>query len=85
MTLIRKIITFVRTTGAAFFDADEHPGPDASDLDFYMFDWEAGMDEVWGSVRGVAVGRMGSDRIQPPTALGLLRVESENQAAPKSK
>jgi hypothetical protein len=60
MTLIRKNITFARTTDAAFFDADGH-------LDFYMFDRETRMDETWESV---AVERMGSDRIQPPTATG---------------
>jgi hypothetical protein len=46
MTLIRKNITFARTTDAAFFDADGHPGLDASDLDFYMFDRETRMDET---------------------------------------
>ena len=67
MTLVRKNITFARITDAAFFDADGHAGPDAGDLDSYMFDRETRTDEAWGSV---AVGRMGSDRIQPPTATG---------------
>ena len=47
MTLIRKNIPFARITDAAFFDEDGYPGLDASDLDFYMFDREARMDEVW--------------------------------------
>lgn len=64
MTLIRKNIDFA-PTNAAFFEADGPPVLDASDLDFYLFNREARIDEVWGSERALAVGRMGSDQIQP--------------------
>ena len=49
MTLIRKNVDLARSTSAAFFDADGHSAPDARDLDFYLFDREARMDEVRGS------------------------------------
>ena len=49
MTLMRKNIAFARTTNTAFFKADGHRVPDASDLDSYLFNREARMDEAWGS------------------------------------
>ena len=65
MTLIRKSIAFARIATATFLGADGPFPLDASDLDFYLFNREARMDETWGSERTGAVGRMGSDRIQP--------------------
>ena len=38
-------------------------GVEASDLDFYLFDREARMDQVWASEPAGVVGEMGSDRI----------------------
>ena len=46
MTFIRKIIAFARTAIASFFEADRHSLPGASDLDFYLFNRDARMDEV---------------------------------------
>jgi hypothetical protein len=78
MTPIREDIAFPRSANATFFEVDGHPVLDESDLDFYLFNREARMDEVWGSGRAGAVGRMGSDRIQPANLPGLCGVESEN-------
>ena len=46
-------------------------GVEASDLDFYLFDREARMDQVWASEPAGVVGEMGSDRIHSATAPGL--------------
>ena len=81
MTLIRKNIDFA-PTNAAFFEADGPPVLDANDLDFYLFNREARMEEVWGSEHTGAVGRMGFDQIQPATVPYLRAGESENHAAP---
>jgi len=63
MTLIRKNISFARTTNAAsFFKVDGHLLPGASDLDFYLFNREARMDEAWGSER---VARLRSELVHP--------------------
>ena len=84
MTLIRKSIDFARTAVAAFFKADGHTVLDASDLDFYLFNPETRMGEVWGSERTDAVGRIVSDRIRPATAPSLCRAESESHSTPNS-
>ena len=49
MKLIRKNSAFARTSFGVFVEADEKL-LDASDLDFYLFNREARMDEVWRSV-----------------------------------
>jgi hypothetical protein len=64
MSCIRKSIAFARAAIAAFFG---HPALDASDLDFYLFNREARMDEAWESARVCVVGK-GSDQIGPDTA-----------------
>lgn len=52
MTIIRKSIAFARTAIALFFEAGGgRPVLNASDLDFYLFDRETRMDEVWGSAK----------------------------------
>ena len=84
MTLNRKNIAFAPTTNAAPFEAGEYPVPDANDLDFYLFNREGRMDEVWGSERSSAVGRMGPDRIQPAATHGLREVESASHPTANS-
>jgi len=44
---------------------DGHPVPDASDLDFYLFDREARMDEVWGPERASASLGSSESRMRP--------------------
>ena len=59
MTFIRKSIAFARTAIASFFEADRHPLLGANDLDFYLFNREARIDEVFvpGISAQVAVNR----------------------------
>jgi hypothetical protein len=71
--LIRRSIALARTAIAAFLKPDSHLVLDASELDFYLFNRGARMDEVWGSERLGAVGRIGSDRIRPASAPCLAR------------
>lgn len=84
MRLIRRSIAFARTAIAAFLKPDGHLVLDASELDFYLFNRGVRMDEVWGSERADAVGRIGSDRIQPASAPCLCGAESENHLTPDS-
>ena len=67
MRLIRRSIAFARTAIAAFLKPDGHLVLDASELDFYLFNRGARMNEIWGSERLVAVGRIGvgSDSASP--------------------
>lgn len=67
MTFIRRSIAFVRTAIAAFFEADRRPVLGASDLDFYLFNREARMDEAWVFERAGAVEETGSESVWPPT------------------
>ena len=77
MALIRKTIAFARATVASFFKSDGHPLPDATDLDLYLFDREARMNEAWGTELSDIVRRIGSDRIRPAT---MPRIRSFFQA-----
>jgi hypothetical protein len=77
MTFIRKSIAFARSAIASFFEADRHPIPGMSDLDFYLFNREARMDEAWGSERAGSVGQIGSDQIRPAVAPCLCGAESQ--------
>ena len=58
MTRLQEDFVFAQTANAAFFVVDGPSVLDASDLDFYLFDREARMDEVWRSERTGAVARM---------------------------
>jgi NTE family protein len=62
MTFIRKSIAFARTAIASFFEKNRHPVLSASEIDFYLFNREARMDEAWESEHARAVGRIGSDQ-----------------------
>jgi len=53
MTFIRKSTAFARTAIASFFEADRHPLLGASDLDFYLSNREARMDEAWERKRAL--------------------------------
>jgi len=53
MTFIRKRTAFARTAMASFVEADRHTLPGASDLDFYLFNREARMDEAWEPKRAL--------------------------------
>jgi predicted alpha/beta hydrolase len=82
--LIHRCIALARTAIAAFLKPDGHLVLDASELDFYLFNRAARMDEVWGSERAGAVGRIGSDRIRPASARCLCEGKSENYLTPNS-
>jgi hypothetical protein len=82
--LIRRSIAFARTAIAAFLKPDGHLVLDASELDFYLFNRCARMDEVWRSERLGAVGRIGSDRIRPASAPCLCEGKSKNHLTPNS-
>ena len=56
MILIRKSIVLAQTAVAAIFGASRHPVIDASELDFYLFDREASMDEAWRAERAGDLG-----------------------------
>jgi hypothetical protein len=43
----RKSIIFVQIAIAVFFARDEHPVLDASELDCYLFNREARIEEAW--------------------------------------
>ena len=82
MALIRKSIAFATTALALYFKADGNTVLDATDLDFYLFNREASMDEVRPSELARAVGRIGNRRNRPTTAPSLCGAESESH--PKS-
>jgi len=68
MTFIRKSIAFARTAIASFFEADQHTSLSASDLDFYLFNREARMDEVLcqGLVGKLLIMKSGSTKTPCP-------------------
>ena len=78
MKLIGKEIALAQRAMVTFFEADEQLSLDSSDLDSYLFNREARLDEVWGSERGAKLAQIGSDRIQQGTALCRADNESEN-------
>ena len=47
MFIRKSIIFFVQIAIAAFFVRDEQPALDASELDGYLFNREARMEEAW--------------------------------------
>lgn len=47
MFIRKSIIFFVQIAIAAFFARDEQPMLDASELDGYLFNREARMEEAW--------------------------------------
>lgn len=55
MTLIRKSIALVQTAVAAIFVGSGHQALDASELDSYLFNREARMDEALGPERAGVV------------------------------
>lgn len=59
MTLIRKSIALVQTAVAAIFVGSGHQALDASELDSYLFNREARMDEALGPERaGIVVNKV---------------------------
>ena len=62
MTLISRIIAFAQISNTAFFKADGPFVLDTSDLDSYLFNREARMDEAWESERGA---RLRSELVYP--------------------
>ena len=79
---LRRCIAFARAAIAAFLKPEGHLVLDASELDFYLFNREARMDEIWGSERAGPVAQMGSHRIRPATAPCQCGAESESHHTP---
>ena len=84
MKLIRRSIAFARTAIAALLEPGGHLVLDASELDFYLFNRGARMNEVWESARVGAVGRIGCNRIRPASTPCLCEADSENHLTPSS-